>query len=78
MRINPDAAWCPTCGKDSDGNDCPSCAQWWLDNPPPVANQSTDCECANCHGMIGKLSEGRDPEELCDTCYNDMQATDRK
>jgi hypothetical protein len=31
--------------------------------------------CSNCHGMIGELAEGRDPEELCDTCYDDMQAT---
>lgn len=31
--------------------------------------------CANCHGMIGDLAEGRDPEELCDTCYDDLQAT---
>jgi len=31
--------------------------------------------CANCHGMIGELAEGRDPEELCDTCYDDMQAS---
>lgn len=30
--------------------------------------------CANCEGMIGELAEGRDPEELCDTCYEDSQA----
>ena len=30
--------------------------------------------CANCEGMIGDLAPGRDPEELCDTCYEDIQA----
>ena len=30
--------------------------------------------CANCEGMIGELASGRDPEELCDTCYEDSQA----
>lgn len=31
--------------------------------------------CANCHGMIDDLAPGRDPEELCDTCYHDVMAT---
>lgn len=31
--------------------------------------------CANCEGMIGELAPGRDPEELCDTCYRDSQTT---
>lgn len=30
--------------------------------------------CANCKGVIADLACGRDPDELCDTCYEDSQA----
>jgi hypothetical protein len=33
--------------------------------------------CANCKGMIGDLAEGREPEEFCDTCYEDSQQASR-
>lgn len=33
--------------------------------------------CANCEGLLGDLAPGRDPEELCDTCYEDSQASVR-
>lgn len=28
-------------------------------------------ECARCNGVRDKLAEGREPEELCDPCYED-------
>jgi hypothetical protein len=46
-------------------------ADWTVCGPEVIGG------CANCHGMIGDLAEGRDPEELCDTCYEDMQAATR-
>ena len=45
--------------------------------PPATVNSDAGLveeQCANCHGMIGDLPQGRDPEELCDTCYMDSQA----
>jgi hypothetical protein len=30
--------WCATCGKDSATPECPTCEQWWKDNPPTVAD----------------------------------------
>lgn len=29
--------WCSTCGKDTeeDESECPSCAEFWKNNPPP-------------------------------------------
>lgn len=35
---NETTAWCNTCGKDTEepNIDCPSCAQWWMDNPPEL------------------------------------------
>lgn len=33
--IHMTAAFCPTCGRDTDtGGDCAVCIQWWKDNPP--------------------------------------------
>lgn len=41
-----------------------------LNDPSP---QSED-QCARCKGVRAKLAEGRDPEELCDPCYDDSIA----
>ena len=38
LSSRPDitAVWCSTCGVSiAEGNECPACAQWWADNPPP-------------------------------------------
>ncbi len=40
----------------------------------PEEREAIVAVCANCEGMIGDLAPGRDPEELCDTCYEDIQA----
>jgi hypothetical protein len=37
---------------------------------PQIVCNRVEEGCANCHGMFGDLALGRDPEELCDTCYS--------
>lgn len=40
-------------------------------DPIPAGEAVALTECANCKGMFGDLAPGRQPEELCDTCYQD-------
>lgn len=43
-----------------------------LSLPQPTSDTEGANEgCASCKGMIGDLAPGREPEELCDTCYHD-------
>lgn len=41
----------------------------------PADALSGEAVCANCKGVIGDLAPGREPDELCDTCYDDVTAT---
>jgi hypothetical protein len=50
-----DEHWCPTCGKTNvDDNDCPKCAQWWKDNPPPAIETKRDERPIDVSGLIGE------------------------
>lgn len=44
------------------------------DNPAGVQRRDKAAEpvCAACKGSVDDLAPGRDPEELCDTCYHDL------
>ena len=41
----------------------------------PAEADGVERVCAQCKGAIGDLPDGRDPEEFCDTCYEDAVAS---
>jgi hypothetical protein len=62
------ALWCATCGatcaaEDLDwSQDCPTCAQWWRDNPPPAAASGALVPCVGC-GLPISVAPGPDMPE---------------